>query len=189
MIIWSYDHWSPWETGQRGTTLIFSNELLDRHHLTSSHDDNVQHIHHSSFILYFDPFEPYAVLLLRMADLDFHLVDNGEWENAFLRLTRHPSARNRVVATQELLPGTVVLTDTALSCALLADQKSIRCDACLRRAGEALVLRKCSGCVEYWYCGEDCMCDGFRSINLGLTENRSKASLEIYAQTHVQEYC
>lgn len=78
-----------------------------------------------------------------MSNLNFYLADGGDWENALIRLTSHPSARNQVVATQDLLPGTVLLRDSALSSVLLASEKSMRCDACFRRAGMGVVLKKC----------------------------------------------
>jgi hypothetical protein len=73
-----------------------------------------------------------------------------------VRLDAHPVARSKAVSTALLPQGSVVVSVRALSTVLLPEQKGKRCDACLRLESEMILLRNCSRCQSYWYCGEEC---------------------------------
>lgn len=76
------------------------------------------------------------------------------WSNDSLILSKHPSARNMVVARRVLGACTELLAEPALAYVVLPEKKGRICDACLRPAENA--LKRCSGCVEYWYCSTEC---------------------------------
>ncbi|EJC98158.1 SET domain-containing protein [Fomitiporia mediterranea MF3/22] len=92
------------------------------------------------------------------------------WQNDYIQLSDHPTARNLALAKHALLPGQNILTDSALATALLPEQKGLRCDACFRKAH---TLRRCSGCVAYWYCGKDCQTRHWNVIHKYMCKNIS----------------
>jgi hypothetical protein len=69
-----------------------------------------------------------------------------------LRLEPHPSARSRAVSECGFRPGSIIVSESAMSTILFPSEKGRRCDAC----HSLQPLRKCSGCVSYWYCGTEC---------------------------------
>ncbi|KAI5117923.1 hypothetical protein M0805_002002 [Coniferiporia weirii] len=96
-------------------------------------------------------------------DTSFQRGPDGTWQNPYINLAKHSSARNQAVAKYSLLPGTTIVRDIALSVVLLPEEKGQRCDACLRRARGT--LRRCSGCTEYWYCNLDCQGRHWRAVH------------------------
>jgi hypothetical protein len=73
-----------------------------------------------------------------------------------LRLSPHPTARDRAIATTTLSPGSVVFSTEPLATVLIDREKGRRCDACHVLRSKNIPLRKCTGCVSYWYCGPEC---------------------------------
>ncbi|KAG6831936.1 hypothetical protein H0H92_006537 [Tricholoma furcatifolium] len=73
-----------------------------------------------------------------------------------VRLESHPTARNRAVATADIVEGTIIVIIPSLSSVLLPSQKGLRCDYCFRKSDGERTLRKCTGCGSYWYCSTEC---------------------------------
>lgn len=71
-----------------------------------------------------------------------------------VQLEHHPVARSQAVATENLLPGSLILSIPSLSYVLLPAEKGRRCDACHRLSKAQ--LRKCTGCASYFYCDSEC---------------------------------
>ncbi|KAH8114566.1 SET domain-containing protein [Phellopilus nigrolimitatus] len=103
------------------------------------------------------------------------------WENTHVRLLDHSTARNQAAAKHRLSPGTTIVFDVALSAVLIPEEKGSRCDACFRRSQND--LKRCSGCVEYWYCGLDCQNRHWRAVHKYMCKSIAKfrASLEYQA--------
>lgn len=80
------------------------------------------------------------------------------WDSSFIRLVPHDRARSHAVAAVVLSPGATILRNRALATVVLPDEKGLRCDSCFHNSGQRLRLKRCSGCAEYWYCNESCMC-------------------------------
>lgn len=77
-----------------------------------------------------------------------------------LALQPHPIARNKTVAVTKLSAGTTILTVPCLCKVLLPAEKSLRCDFCLCIPDpNQNALRRCTGCISYWYCDTKCTHD------------------------------
>ena len=74
-----------------------------------------------------------------------------------IRLESHPTARDAAIARTTIRAGSIIASIPVLSTSLLPSEKGRRCDECHRKETESLKLKRCSGCVSFWYCGTTCM--------------------------------
>ena len=88
--------------------------------------------------------------------LAFTKLADGLLQNAYLEQKSHPVARSAVYSKQRMAPGTVLMEENALTSVLLPEQKGSRCDFCLRRRSSSETLKRCTGCVSYFYCDAAC---------------------------------
>lgn len=86
-----------------------------------------------------------------------HNMDiNPSLEKNPIRLRPHPTARDQAVAIININPGTVIFSEPVLVSALLPQAKTYRCDYCHRVAAPGQALKRCTGCLAYWYCNASC---------------------------------
>ncbi|KAG9000226.1 hypothetical protein FRB93_012766 [Tulasnella sp. JGI-2019a] len=76
--------------------------------------------------------------------------------SSMYHLERDGRAGDRAIASQSIKAGDLVLSSMALSTLLLPAEKGVRCDQCLGSPSSNVKLRRCSGCISYWYCGVEC---------------------------------
>lgn len=105
-----------------------------------------------------------------------------------ISLETHPKARSKCVATAPRAAGTVLLVVPALSTALLQAGKGRRCDNCHRLESDIMRLRKCTGCVSYWYCGRECADHVFSAWNDPVSQMISKQVSLCSGQRITSEY-
>ncbi|KAH6912705.1 hypothetical protein BKA70DRAFT_772682 [Coprinopsis sp. MPI-PUGE-AT-0042] len=71
-------------------------------------------------------------------------------------LAAHQAARNKAIAKRPISAGNTIVAVPALTAALLPSEKSQRCDHCFCRPKEGQPLKRCTGCMGYWYCNAQC---------------------------------
>lgn len=96
--------------------------------------------------------------MVKQPSVSIRMNADMQWENAFMYLGSHATARTAVYAKQPLSPGITVFEESALSTVLLPTEKGRRCDFCLRNPAVQNLkgLKRCTGCAAYWYCDASC---------------------------------
>lgn len=87
-------------------------------------------------------------------EFERYSTSGSSWQNSYVQLSEHPTGRNQAIARHDLPSSKTIVRNAALAAVLLPEQKGYRCDSCFQLSSQ---LKRCSGCVEYWYCGMDCM--------------------------------
>lgn len=133
-----------------------------------------------------DPGHQRAALGSRLSPFSFLLATLTLMPSSYMNpskkfhisLESHVNARDKAVASRDISPGEVIITEHAWGTALVPGEKGKRCDHCHRVRHGGRPLRRCTGCASYWYCGTACMICANCSADLPHVRHRPECRLE-----------